>query len=88
MPAKPDRVSARSASQECNRAAGDGQDTTAIAGERRAVYVRIDTIEQALRNSGVRVTGPEGYVAGYDIAAGPGTYRHRHGRQIVCDEPD
>ena len=33
-----------------------------------AVHVRIDSIEQAFRNSGVTVSGPEGYVVAYAIA--------------------
>ena len=33
-----------------------------------AVHVRIDSIEQALRNSGVSIFGPEGYVVAYAIA--------------------
>ena len=33
-----------------------------------AVHLRIDSIEQALRNSSVTITGPEGYVVAYAIA--------------------
>lgn len=33
-----------------------------------AMHVRIDSIEQALRNSDVSVSGPEGYVVAYAIA--------------------
>ena len=32
------------------------------------MYLRIDSIEQALRNSGVDVSGPEGYGVAYAIA--------------------
>lgn len=50
---------------------GAGKSTLAsrIAGEIGAVYVRIDTIEQAMRNGGAWVDGPEGYVVGYGLAA-------------------
>lgn len=33
-----------------------------------AVHLRIDSIEQALRNSGVDVSGPEGYEVAYAVA--------------------
>jgi len=43
----------------------------ALARMLRAVYVRIDTVEQALVDSGVaiRPLGPAGYVVGYALAA-------------------
>ena len=49
---------------------GTGKTTLArgLAQERGAVYLRIDTIEQALRNAGVTV-GPEGYLVAYAVAA-------------------
>ena len=33
-----------------------------------AVHLRIDTIEQAMRNAGLNVSGPEGYLAARDLA--------------------
>ncbi|MCY4111185.1 MAG: adenylyl-sulfate kinase, partial [Chloroflexi bacterium] len=33
-----------------------------------AVHLRIDSIEQALRNSGVEISGPEGYVVADAVA--------------------
>ena len=33
-----------------------------------AVHLRIDTIEQAMRNAGFTVSGPEGYLAARDLA--------------------
>lgn len=33
-----------------------------------AVHLRIDSIEQALRNSDVAISGPEGYVVAYAVA--------------------
>jgi hypothetical protein len=40
-----------------------------LARELHAAYLRIDTIEQALRDQGVAMTGPEGYVVAYKVAA-------------------
>ena len=39
-----------------------------LARETGAVHLRIDSIEQAMRNSGVTVSGPEGYEVAYAIA--------------------
>ena len=41
---------------------------TGLAWEVGAVHLRIDSIEQALRNSGVDMSGPEGYEVAYAIA--------------------
>ena len=41
---------------------------TRLSREINAVHLRIDSIEQALRNCNVAVTGPEGYVVAYAIA--------------------
>ena len=50
---------------------GTGKSTLAqlLARSRQAVLVRIDTIEQTLRERAIEVKGPEGYVVGYNIAA-------------------
>ena len=40
----------------------------ALARSIGAVHLRIDSIEQALRNSDVAVSGPEGYVVAYAVA--------------------
>jgi predicted kinase len=50
---------------------GTGKSTLArqLAEERQAVYLRIDTIEQALRDVDVWDNGPAGYVAAYGLAA-------------------
>ena len=47
-----------------------GKSTVAALLARRidAVHLRIDTIEQALRNVGFSVSGPEGYLAARDLA--------------------
>ena len=49
---------------------GVGKSTLARSLSRRirAVYLRIDTIEQAMGNSGLNVSGPEGYLAVRDLA--------------------
>jgi predicted kinase len=51
---------------------GVGKSTlaTALAKERGAVYLRIDTIEQALRSSGTLAAdvGPAGYIVAYALA--------------------
>ena len=41
---------------------------TALAQAVGAVHLRIDSIEQALRNSDVAISGPEGYVVAYAVA--------------------
>jgi predicted kinase len=46
-----------------------------------AVHLRIDTIEQALRDSGIRPTGPEGYIVAYNIAGD----NLRLGLSVVAD---
>lgn len=49
---------------------GVGKSTLSASLARRigAVYLRIDTIEQAMRNQGFTVAGPEGYLAARDLA--------------------
>ena len=49
---------------------GVGKSTLAASLARRigAVHLRIDTIEQAMRNVGFEVSGPEGYLAARDLA--------------------
>lgn len=49
---------------------GVGKSTIATSLARRigAVHLRIDTIEQAMRNAGLKVSGPEGYLAARDLA--------------------
>lgn len=46
-----------------------------------AVHLRIDSIEQALRNSSVTITGPEGYVVAYAVAED----NLRLGRAVIAD---
>jgi predicted kinase len=49
---------------------GTGKSTlaSALALRLNAFYIRIDTIEQAIRNSGLDVDGPVGYEIGYKLA--------------------
>ena len=54
---------------------------TRLARATDAVHVRIDSIEQALRNSGVSISGPEGYVVAYEIAAD----NLRLGHTVIAD---
>ena len=46
-----------------------------------AVHLRIDSIEQALRNSDIEVSGPEGYVVAYAIAVD----NLRLGHTVIAD---
>ena len=39
-----------------------------LARDTGAVHLRIDSIEQALRNSGISISGPEGYEVGYAVS--------------------
>lgn len=49
--------------------------------EKKAVYLRIDTIEHALREAGIILDGPEGYTTAYRIAGD----NLRLGRVVVAD---
>ncbi len=62
---------------------GSGKTTlaTALAQRCRAVYLRIDTVEQALRDCGLKVDGPAGYMVSYQLAR----ENLRLGRSIVAD---
>ncbi|HEV2675079.1 MAG TPA: AAA family ATPase [Aliidongia sp.] len=63
---------------------GTGKTTLAraIAHERHATYLRIDTIEQVLRGSGVAdPVGPAGYLVAYAVAEA----NLRLGRTVVAD---
>lgn len=49
-------------------AVGKSAVSQALARRIGAVHLRIDTIEQAMRNAGFTVSGPEGYLAARDLA--------------------
>lgn len=50
---------------------GTGKTTlsSALARKLRATYLRVDVVEQAMRDAGTRVEGPEGYIVCYAIAS-------------------
>ena len=54
---------------------------TGLARDIEAVHLRIDSIEQALRNSNITILGPEGYVVAYAIAED----NLRLGRTVIAD---
>ena len=62
---------------------GVGKSALAMSLARRieAVHLRIDTIEQAMRNAGCTVSGPEGYLAARDLAED----NLRVGRTVIVD---
>lgn len=64
---------------------GTGKTTLAraVSDDRRATYLRIDTIEQAIRGSGMLAgdVGPSGYMVGYAVAA----TNLSLGRSVVAD---
>ena len=62
---------------------GTGKTTlsSALAHRCSAFYIRIDTIEQAIRNSGFDVAGPVGYEVGYKLALD----NLRLGNSVVAD---
>ena len=53
----------------------------ALARRIGAVHLRIDTIEQALRNAGLDVSGPEGYLVARDLAVD----NLRSGHTVIVD---
>ena len=55
--------------------------TTGLARSIKAVHLRIDSIEQALRNTNVSISGPEGYVVAYAVAEDT----LKLGRTVVAD---
>ena len=62
-------------------AAGKTAIATGLARGINAVHLRIDSIEQALRNSKVAISGPEGYAVAYAIAED----NLRLGRTVIAD---
>jgi predicted kinase len=62
---------------------GTGKTTLArlLARDLRAAYLRIDTIEQALRDQQIDLSGPEGYVVAYRVAVD----NLRLGMSVVAD---
>lgn len=62
---------------------GVGKSTlsSALVKELGAVYLRVDVVEQAMRDSGIRIDGPEGYNVCYAIAL----QNLRLGLDVVAD---
>ena len=62
---------------------GTGKSTlsAALARRRHAVYIRIDTIEHAMRDASLEVSGPAGYIVGYKLAS----ENLRLGADVVAD---
>ncbi len=62
---------------------GTGKSTlsSALSQEIRAAYLRVDVIEQAMRDAGVWVDGPAGYIVCYEIAS----QNLRLGLDVVAD---
>ena len=62
---------------------GTGKSTlaSALAHERKAVYLRVDTIEQAIKNITGQPVGPEGYEVAYALA----TENLRLDAEVVVD---
>lgn len=61
--------------------AGKSTLSSALACRCKAVYLRVDTIEQALRDSGSTEVGEIGYIAGYRLASD----NLRLGTAVVAD---
>ncbi|MFB5192908.1 AAA family ATPase [Alicyclobacillus fastidiosus] len=62
---------------------GSGKSTlsSALSQEVRATYLRVDVIEQAMRDAGVWVDGPAGYIVCYEVAS----QNLRLGLDVVAD---
>ena len=62
---------------------GTGKSTLSLglARERKAVHLRIDTVEQALRDFGLQDLGPAGYMVAYGVARD----NLRLGLEVVAD---
>lgn len=62
-------------------ATGKSELASHLAHRLGAVYLRIDTIEQAMRDGGLEINGPEGYIVAYRVAAD----NLRLDRDVVAD---
>lgn len=62
---------------------GTGKSTLSsiLAQELRAVHLRVDVVEQAMRDAGIKLEGPEGYMVCYGLAS----HNLRLGLDVVAD---
>jgi Predicted kinase len=62
---------------------GTGKSTlsSALAQELRAVHLRVDVVEQAMCDAGIRLEGPEGYMVCYGLAS----HNLRLGLDVIAD---
>ncbi|KRE57913.1 AAA family ATPase [Paenibacillus sp. Soil750] len=62
---------------------GTGKSTlsAALAGKIRATYLRVDVVEQAMRDAGTWINGPAGYIVCYEIAS----HNLRLGLDVIAD---
>ncbi|CAN7611599.1 AAA family ATPase [Paenibacillus sp. LjRoot56] len=62
---------------------GTGKSTlsAALAGKIRATYLRVDVVEQAMRDTGTWINGPAGYIVCYETAS----HNLRLGLDVVAD---
>ncbi|NQX61152.1 AAA family ATPase [Paenibacillus qinlingensis] len=61
--------------------AGKSTLSAALAREIRATYLRVDVVEQAMRDAGTWVNGPAGYIVCYEIAS----HNLRLGLDVIAD---
>lgn len=61
--------------------AGKSTLSAALARELRAVYLRVDVVEHAMRATGYAVDGPGGYVVCYELAS----HNLRLGLDVIAD---
>ncbi|MFD2699142.1 AAA family ATPase [Paenibacillus shunpengii] len=62
-------------------ATGKSTLSSMLARELRAVYLRVDVVEQAMRDAGAKVDGPEGYIVCYALAS----QNLRLGLDVIAD---
>lgn len=62
-------------------ATGKSTLSSMLARELRAVYLRVDVVEQAMRDAGAKVDGPEGYIVCYALAS----QNLRLGLNVIAD---
>lgn len=61
--------------------AGKSTLSAALSRELRAVHLRVDVVEQAMRDAGITLEGPEGYMVCYGLAS----HNLRLGLDVIAD---